>query len=214
MSETRKRSGLFGGMKDARASGVGFYFSQGIYPELTVVETTAYKSQDKKKTWFRADFKITAPPIYSQADLDVHAVLKQGGNSESSRRFKLGDAVSWLVNMNQASSDGNIKGLGVALVPEVKDLDGEETEDFFEELSFDNCCKGHKVAALAKAIKTSTGGDFTKLMFSPVDEDAVKRSHAAPVTPERAAPAPEPEPEPAPEPEPTPEDKPKRRWGR
>ncbi len=137
--------GLFKGIEKEKASGGGNYLTPGNYT-LEVSEVKTFSSQQRKgRMYFCAEF----------------AVL-----STTSPDFAPGDQVSWLVNMDQPSSLGNIKGFATALSNDMSEDD--VTEEAMEHLiSSENPASGTRIKANAYVIKTKAGNDFTKVSWSP-----------------------------------------------
>ena len=77
-----------------------------------------------------------------------------------------GSVISWLVNMEQPSALGNVKGFAMALLPDTPEDDLDESA--MEQLvGPDQPAAGIRVKADAVNIKTRAGNDFTKVNWSP-----------------------------------------------
>ena len=139
--------GVFGGIDKARASGSGRYFVPGLY-KLEVKELKVIPSQQKSTDFFVATFEILS--------------YQQHASMDGKPEFASGEEVTWLVDMDQKSALGNIKGFGLALLPGSKDED--ITEEVMEGMiGPEQPGSGVIVEATAINVKTRAGNDFTKI---------------------------------------------------
>lgn len=149
----KKRTGLFGGVGDARVGQGGLYFLPGIY-KVKIIRFFAMESR-KKEDLIIAECEIL--------------------ESDNPQR-KVGSKPSWVVNLKQDAALGNIKGFLAACLgidPSDEEAVNEQvTEDFCEEAvdEDENPMGGVVVGLEAVDIKTRAGGDFTLHKWSPVAE--------------------------------------------
>ncbi len=152
-----ERAGIFGGMGSAKVAGGGRYIEPAKW-HLEARELKVFESQRKRGQWFFA------------AEFDVLDV-KAPADYEGKFPFAPGDLVSWLVNMDNDSSLGNIKGLAMALVPgsEEEDIDDAAMEGLVDS---SQPARGLKVWANAFHVETRKGTPFTKVVWSS-DADGI-----------------------------------------
>lgn len=140
--------GLFTGIKNAKSSGGGIYFMPGTY----LLECNACKTgetREGKKAFFVAEFTIL-----------------ESSNPER----PVGTSVSFMVMMDKYldTALGNIKQCVAALFGVAEEAVDEAGVDAI--VGADNPAKGARVKATASNIKTRAGKDFTKVMFSHVEQ--------------------------------------------
>jgi hypothetical protein len=135
---------LFKGIEKEQVGGGGNYITPGTY-SLEVMEVKTFESQQKKgRTYFCVDFSVL---------------------SSTNPEHDPGQAISWLVNMEQPSALSNVKGFALALSGDMKDTDVNE-EAMEHLVSSDNPAAGTRMKANAYAVKTRAGNDFTKVAWS------------------------------------------------
>ena len=137
---------IFAGIEQAQNYGGGQYIEPGAW-ELEVSELKVFESsQHPGRMYFAAECRV------------VSTTCETSGQ---------GSVVTWLVNMTQSSSLGNLKGFAVALDPNLSDDD--ITQDYMDLLvSAEQPAAGIKVRADAANIKTKAGNDFTKVVWSSI----------------------------------------------
>lgn len=138
--------GLFGGIKNAKASQGGVYFEPGAY-RLKVSKISQGKTRENRP-FFVAEFVI----LQSNCD-----------------KRPIGTSMSWMVMLdkNLDTGLGNIKAFMAALFnisPDEVDEAGVE-----EATSAENPCQGKEVSAVATQIKTRANKDFTRVIYSPAE---------------------------------------------
>jgi len=142
-------SSIFAGIKAESATKSGRYIQPGQHV-LTVREIKLFESSQKKGKWF----------FCVEADVDEYTA------EDEAAPYGSGSVVSWLVNMEQPSALGNVKGFAMALLPDTPEEDLDETA--MEQLvSPEQPAAGIRVKADAVNIKTRAGNDFTKVNWSP-----------------------------------------------
>lgn len=147
----KKRTGLFGGIGDAKIGMGGLYFLQGLY-RVRIIRFFAMESR-KKEDLVIAECEVLASDVAER---------------------KVGMKPSWVVNLKQDAALGNIKGFLAAclgLDPNDTEAVNERiTEDFCEEaVSEDNPLAGIEVNLEAVNIKTRENNDFTLHKWSPAE---------------------------------------------
>jgi hypothetical protein len=140
---------IFAGITKESATRSGRYIQPGRHI-LTVREIKLFESSQKKGRWF----------FCVEADVDEYVPEVE------SPTYSTGSVVSWLVNMEQPSALGNVKGFAMALLPDTPEEDLDETA--MEQLvGPEQPAAGIRVVADAVNIKTRAGNDFTKVNWSP-----------------------------------------------
>jgi len=130
--------------------------------ELEVRELKTFESNAKRGRWF----------FVAEFDVVTYQPLS---NAEGKPEYAPGDQVSWLVDMDQLSALGNIKGFAMALVE-------GSTEDDIDEAVMESLVateqpgRGLRVFANAFMVKTRSDNDFTKVTWSSgPDGDEAKK---------------------------------------
>ena len=134
---------LFDGIKQTQVYGSGNYISAGTY-ELEVHEVSTFESSQHPGRF------------YFCVESDVLA--------STSENHKVGERITWLVNMQQPSSLSNCLGFALALNADAtaSDIDEATMESI---CGFEQPARGLRVKAFANNVKTRTGGDFTKVSW-------------------------------------------------
>lgn len=144
-------SQIFKTIANAKINNGGVYFLPGTY-EVSVCK--AFLMTSRKGT----------PLIVVEAE-----VLSTDVPSRP-----VGTRASWVVNMTQDAAASNIKSFIAAAIGinpgDQNRVDEEVTPDFVEQaFSDDNPLEGVKLRLQCSTIKTKAGTDFTRHMWSPMD---------------------------------------------
>lgn len=137
---------IFAGIEQAQSYGGGQYLEPGHW-DLEVQELKVFESsQNPGRMYFAVEAKVL---------------------ETTSETTSMGEMVTWLVNMAQPSSLGNIKGFARALDPSLEDED--ITQDYMDLLvGSEQPAAGVRLKADAHNVKTRAGNDFTKVVWSSV----------------------------------------------
>lgn len=140
--------GLFSGIKNAKSNGGGVYFLPGTYV-LECVAVKTGQTREGNKPFFVAEFTIL-----------------ESSNPER----PVGTSVSYMVMLDKyiETALGNVKQCVAALFGVAEaDVDEAGVE---EAVGPSNPAKGARVKATASNIKTRAQKDFTKVVFTSVEQ--------------------------------------------
>ena len=141
---------LFKGIEEAKVSEGGSFLTEGIYPELEIVE---FKAGQSRK---REDFVVVKCKV-----------VQSTGPSAA----PVGALVDWMVMLRWDGALGHVKGfLAAACGIDVSEVDEAGTEAAIGE---EQPLRGMKISAEARNVVTKSGGTYTKVRWYPHDPAAV-----------------------------------------
>lgn len=161
---------VFSGIDKAEVYGSGANIRPGDH-RFRVVELVTHRSRKKSGiVYFVAELEV----LESVGGRPTSAKeLPEGQKHPLSEAHRVGETVSWVVDMSQASALSNVKGFALALAPDASE--GDITEETMLAL-INNDAKvgpvqpaaGIEIRGDAFMVLTGKGNDFTKIRWSAV----------------------------------------------
>lgn len=113
---------VFGGIEKAEVFGGGVKIRAGRH-RVRIEELLVHKSRKSAKFFFIVEASVLA----SEGGRPTTArELPAGQSAPRSEPHAIGERITWLVDLSQASGLANVKGFALALAPDAKDSDVTE----------------------------------------------------------------------------------------